>query len=129
MNPKKSHFAFEEGKLLGHIISKEDIKIDPSEVEAIQKIDIPRPKKEIQYFICRVNFLPRFISNFAKIMKHITNMLKKENEIKWNLDARNSFTNIKKALREYPVLISPDCTKDFHIFSFASEHIVARVWL
>ena len=27
--PKKSNFALEEGKLLGHIISKDGIKIDP----------------------------------------------------------------------------------------------------
>lgn len=62
-------------------------------------------------------------------MKHITNMLKKDNEIKWNMDPRNSFANIKKTLTEAPVLISPDCTKYFHIFSFASEHTVARVLL
>ena len=62
-------------------------------------------------------------------MKHITNMLKKDNEIKHNLDARNYFANIKKALTEASVLISPDCTKDFHIFSFAFEHTVAEVLL
>ena len=103
LNLKKSHFALEEGKILGHIISKEGIRIDPRRVEAIQKIDIPKTKKEIQSFIGRVNFLCRFISNFAEIMKHITNMLKKENEIKWNLYARNSFANIKKALKKAPV--------------------------
>ena len=60
-------------------------------------------------------------------MKHITNILKKYNEIKWNQDARNSFENIKKALTKASVLISPDCTKDFHIFSCASGHSVVRV--
>lgn len=39
LNPKKSMFAMDEGKLLGHIISKEGIRIDPARVEAIQKID------------------------------------------------------------------------------------------
>jgi hypothetical protein len=62
-------------------------------------------------------------------MKHITNMLRKDNEIKWNQEARKSFLNIKKALTEAPILISLDCTKDFHIFSFASEHMVAGVLL
>lgn len=54
-------------------------------------------------------------------------MLRKDNEIKWNQEARNSFMNIKKALTKDPILTSPDCTKYFHIFSFASECIVARV--
>ena len=57
LNPKKSNFALEEGKLLGHIISKDGIKIDPNRVDEIQKIEILRTKKEIQYFIDKVNFL------------------------------------------------------------------------
>ena len=36
LNPKKSLFAMEEGKLLGHIISKDGIRIDPTRVQAIQ---------------------------------------------------------------------------------------------
>eukprot|EP00253_Pinus_taeda_P024948 PITA_24948 len=40
----------DEGKLLGHISSKEGIHVDPSRVEVIQQIDFPRTKKEIQAF-------------------------------------------------------------------------------
>ena len=35
LNPKKSVFCVSEGKLLGHIVSQEGIKIDPDRVEAI----------------------------------------------------------------------------------------------
>jgi hypothetical protein len=42
LNPKKSLFRLEEGKLLGHIISKDVIKIYPSIIEAIQKLEHPR---------------------------------------------------------------------------------------
>ena len=66
-----------EGKLLGHIVSTEGIKIDPERVKAILKISIPRNKKEIQSFIGKINFLRWFIPNFAEIIKHITEMLKK----------------------------------------------------
>ena len=84
LNPKKLNFAMKEGKLLGHVISKEHIKIDPNIVSAIIKIDIPRSKKEIQSFLGKVNFLRRFIPNFAEIVKPMTNMLKKDTEIRWN---------------------------------------------
>ena len=47
LNPKKSHFSLQEGNLLGNIISKDDIRIDPSKVDAIEKIDIPRGRKEV----------------------------------------------------------------------------------
>jgi hypothetical protein len=85
LNPKKSHFSMQEGKLLGHIVSKYGIKVDPKRVEAIDKINIPRNKKEIQSFLGRINFLRRFIPNFVEIIKLITDMLKKDNEVKWTM--------------------------------------------
>ena len=66
LNPKKSHFALEHGKLLRHILSKEGIRIDPSRVETIQKTDIPRTKKEIQSFI-GIQFSAHIHFQFCKI--------------------------------------------------------------
>jgi len=63
LNPKKSIFALEEGKLLGHIVSRDGVKIDPSRVQAVQKIPLPRSKKDIQKFMGKINFLRRFVSN------------------------------------------------------------------
>ena len=45
LNPRKSNFALEEGKLLGHIISKEGIRIDPDKVKGILRVEEPRSKK------------------------------------------------------------------------------------
>jgi hypothetical protein len=56
-------------------------------------------------------------------------MLKKDAKVKWDSEARQSFEQVKKALTEAPVLISPDFTKDFYLFSFASEHTIAVVLL
>ena len=115
--------------MLGNIISRYSIKIYPSRVKVIQKIDIQGSKKEVQYFIGRVIFLRRFILNFAEIMKHISSMLIKDNDIKWTMEARKSFSDIKKDLTEAPILISPNFTKDFQISSFAYEHTIVGVQL
>ena len=56
-------------------------------------------------------------------------MLKKDSIIKWTKQVKDSFTKIKHALTKAPVLISPDFTKDFLVFSFASEHTIAGVLL
>ena len=45
LNPRKSHFAIEEGKLLGHIVSTDGIQIDPERVATILKISITINKK------------------------------------------------------------------------------------
>ena len=81
---------------------------------------MPRNKKEIQSFLGKVNFLRRFITNFVEVVKYINYMFKKDSNIKWSIEAKKSFTNIKKALSEAPVVVSPNFAKEFMIFSFAS---------
>ena len=78
----------EEGKHLGHIILEKGIKIDPDRVVAIQQIGLLRNKKEIQSFLCKVNFLRRFITNFAEVVKYINSMLKKEYNFQWSKEAK-----------------------------------------
>ena len=84
-NPRKSNFAMKEGKLLGHIISKDGIRIDLDRVNDILKVDEPRNKKEVHPFIGRVNFLRRLVPSFAKILRFITNILRNASEMKCKL--------------------------------------------
>ena len=95
LNPRKSNFALEKGKLLGHIISKDGINIDPKRTKEILKVEEQRTKKEVQYFIRHVNFIRRFILSFSEILINITNLLKKYHEIKWTMDARKDFRDRK----------------------------------
>ena len=117
----------EEGNLLGHIISKDGIWIDPSYVQAIWKIELPRSKKKVQAFNGKVNFLRKFIPNLAEHLRDLTNMLKKNSDVKWSEDAQKYFHSVKFSLTTATILISPDYTSDFITFSFASEHTMAVV--
>jgi hypothetical protein len=73
---------------LGHIVSVEGVRINPSRVESIQALSLPRSKKEVHYFLGKIDFLIRFVSNFDELVKHITSMLMKGNEVKWNPEPR-----------------------------------------
>jgi hypothetical protein len=129
LNPKKSNFALKEGKLLGHIVSADEVRIDPKRVEVVKKLSLPRSKKDIQSFLRTINFIRRFIANFAKLTKHITCMLRKNSEVRWTEEAKHSFNAIKKAIITTPVLISANFDKEFYIFSFASKDTNAVVLL
>ena len=56
-------------------------------------------------------------------------MLKKNKEVKWSQESRKAFTRIKNAFAEAPVLVGPDYDRPFMIFSFASPHTIAGVFL
>lgn len=75
LNPKKSVFCVTEGKLLGHIVSQDGIKIDPDHVKDIQQLSLPSDKSGVKSFFGQVSFLRRFAPDFAEITKHIVGMM------------------------------------------------------
>jgi len=129
LNPKKSLFGLKEGKLLGHIISKEGIRIDLDRIQAILQVPHPRNIKELQAFLGKINFIRRFIPNLAELIRLLNNMLKKDSKFKWTTEVKQTFEDIQIALTKTPVLTSPKFDRDFMIFSFASEHTIAAVLL
>ena len=54
---------------------------------SIQALSILRSRKKVQSFLGKINFLRRFVSNFAEIVKLITTMLRKGNEVRWTPEA------------------------------------------
>jgi ribonuclease HI len=127
LNPKKCLFVVTQGKLLGHIVCKEGIYIDPERVKAINELNPPTSKKGVQSFFGKINFVRRFVPDYASIVKSINLLLKKEQRFEWTTDTQEAFNNIKGEITTAPVLISPDFQRDFIIYSFSTETVVASV--
>ena len=116
-------------RLKGHIISKYGIRIDHDRIQAILQVPHPRNIKELQAFLGKINFLRRFIPNLAELIRLLNNMLKKDAKVKWTVEAKQAFEEIKIALTKRHVLTSPSFDRDFIIFSFAFENTIAAVLL
>ena len=121
MNPKKSIFAVTEGKLLGFVVSKQGINIDPERTQTIAQISMPHSKKTMQSFLGKINFVSRFIPGFTEIVRPLQKMIKKDAEFKWSVEEKKSFHDILKAISEAPTLTSPDFSKPFILYTFASD--------
>jgi hypothetical protein len=63
-----------------------------------------------------VGYYQRFILNFSKIVKLITELLKKGNKYIWNVACEEVFKILKKLLTTSPLLIQPDITKPFDVY-------------
>eukprot|EP00253_Pinus_taeda_P029198 PITA_29198 len=85
--------------------------------------------KELQAFLGKINFLRRFIPNFAELSRLLNNMLKKDSKVKWTVEANQDFEGIKWAFTQTPVLTNPQFNKEFIIFYFPSQHTIAAVIL
>ena len=120
-------FAVIEGKLLGHVISKKGISIDPERIKEIEQIPLPHNKKCMQSFMETINFVRRFVPDFTQIVKPLQQMVKQSIQFKWTDVEKNAFSKIKTAIAHAPSLKSPDFDKDFILYTFASEDSLAAV--
>ncbi|XP_016740316.2 uncharacterized protein [Gossypium hirsutum] len=59
LNPAKCTFGARSGKLLGFLVSKKGIEIDPDKVKAIRDLPSPRTQKEVRGFLGRLNYIAR----------------------------------------------------------------------
>jgi len=90
-NSKKSIFSMDQGKLLGHVISKYGFSINTERVEDISKLSIPSNIKKLQAFLDKINFIIRFMQYFVRIIQPITKLLKGNIPLKWMLEQVKGF--------------------------------------
>ena len=86
------------GKFLGFIIHEDGLEIDPKNIEAIQKVEDPTCKRDMQKFLGKVNYLRRFIANLSGKVDAFTPILRLKNDVDftWGAKQQEAFDMIKK---------------------------------
>jgi hypothetical protein len=127
LNPNKTIFSVTEGNLLGHIVSQEGVKVDLERVIAIKRLPLPTNKKEMQSFFGKINFLRRFIPNFAQVVKPLNQLMNKDIWFKWDPPTGNDFDSIKKSIAIVALLISPNHSKYFFMYTSSLEETISSI--
>jgi transposase InsO family protein len=124
----KSEFLKLETAYLGHIISKDGIKPNSDKIAAIQKFPIPKTPTEIKRFLGLLGYYRKFIPDFARITKPMTQCLKKGSKICiTNPEYINCFEKCKTLLSNDPILQYPDFSKEFILTTDASNLAMGAV--
>jgi hypothetical protein len=117
LNPKKSVFVVEQGKLLGFIVSKDGMIIDPERTQAISKLSPPSSKKSMQSFLGKINFVRRFVPSFSEMVRPLQNLIKKDVQYHWGPQESQAFDSIRKNSRS-SFLDEPRFFPRFHSLHF-----------
>ena len=106
---------------LGHILSKDSIAVDPSKVQDVLDWKQPQNVHEIRSFFGLAGYYHRFIENFSKIAKPMTELLKNGVKFEWSPACEEAFQTLKDRLTTAPVLSQPDISKSFDVYCDASR--------
>ncbi|KAA3484264.1 reverse transcriptase [Gossypium australe] len=117
----KCEFWLREVTFLGHVVSAEEIKVDPWKVEAILDWKPPKSVAEIRSFLRLARYYRRFVEGFSLIAAPLTKLLCKGIPFVWSDKQQESFLKLKKILIEAPVLIQPEAGKEFIVYCDASH--------
>ena len=74
-----------------------------------------------------INFVWRFVPDFAQIVKPLQQMVKQSVQFKWIDVQKVAFNEIKQEIAHAPSLRSPNFEKDFIRYTFASDNSFATV--
>ena len=127
LNWEKCHFMVQEGIVLGHLVSDRGIEVDRAKIEVIEKLPPPNSVKGIRSFLGHAGFYRRFIKDFSKIAKPLTNLLNQDVKFNFSDDCMKSFCRLKEALTTAPIIQPPDWNLPFEIMCDASDHAVGAV--
>jgi len=97
---KKSEFHVKAVKFLGYIGATDGVTMSTRKVDSIRKWKTPICVKEVQIFLGFANFYRRFIENFSKICKPITETLKGDKQkFSWGREQNIAFEKLKQRFK------------------------------
>ena len=118
--PSKCKFWLREVSFLGHIVSKEGIRVDPKKIEVIIEWKTLRNVMKVRSFLGLTGYCRRFVKGFSMTACPMTRLLQKNVRFEWSEKFQASFEKLKAFLTEAMFLTQSPYGKEYVIFSDAS---------
>jgi len=112
---------------LGSWISKSGIEVDKAMTEVLAKLPVPKCVKNIRSLLWHAGFYRRFIKDFSKIARLLTNLLTKGVSFTFNSEFLNAWEKLKNELISVPIISAPDWSKQFEIMCDSSDFAIGAI--
>ncbi|GKA97567.1 putative reverse transcriptase domain-containing protein [Tanacetum coccineum] len=103
------------------------LHVDPAKIEAVKNWTSPTTPTEIRQFLGLAGYYQRFIKDFSKIAKSLTELTQKNKKYIWGKDQESAFQLLKQKLYEAPILALPEGNDNFVVYSDASHQGLGAV--
>ncbi|KAI3509271.1 hypothetical protein L1887_24431 [Cichorium endivia] len=127
LNWEKCHLMVTEGVVLGHVVLSRGIEVDRAKIEVIERLPPPTNVKGVRSFLGHAGFYRRFIKDFSKIARPLTELLAKDTPYDMSSACIGAFNTLKEALISAPIIQPPDWTLPFELMWDASNYAIGSV--
>ena len=103
----KCKFAYNKIKFLGHIISEAGVSVDPAKMHTILDYLPPKNAKQVKQILGNYNFYKKFIPNFSKYIKCLTDFTRKDVPFVWTDECQRNLQILKDKLLMAPIIAIP----------------------
>jgi hypothetical protein len=126
MNPNKCAFGVSAGEFLGFLVHEGGIEVGKKSMKAIDEVVPPTNLKELQSLLGKINFVRRFISNLSqKVLPFSLQLrIKKDQKFVWGDEQQKAFDEIKRYMKEPPVLVPPKLNKPLNLYVAADTQTI-----
>jgi hypothetical protein len=120
VNIDKCKFFVSKLKVLGKIISRYGIEVDPDLIQSMRDFPTPINKTKVRSFLGLTGVYMQFIKDFQMISQPLRELTHNDTPFVWTEVHTKAFLYLKEAMLKSPILAYPDFSLDFHIQSDAS---------
>jgi len=121
LKPGKCHLLKHRVEFLGHIVSSQGVEVDPGKVNKVLSWPVPKNLTQVRSFVGLCAYYRRFIPNFSTLAKPLFSLTEKSQEFKWGEPQAKSFSALKIALTQAPILAYPKTGAQYILDTDASN--------
>jgi hypothetical protein len=98
LNLKKCILFSPFGVLLGHIVCKQGLLVDPSKISIIVDLPPPTSVRQLCTMLGHIGYYRKFIKGYAQITTPMEKLLKKYCQFQWTEECQESFDTLKQKM-------------------------------
>ena len=104
LNEEKIDLKKESMPYIGHLLTSEEVRADPSKVEAILQMTKPEDVQGVWRILGMTNYLAKFLPKLSAVSEPLRQLTRKEREFHWSGVHDRAFDNIKALVSTPPLL-------------------------
>lgn len=126
---EKCDFGVDELKYLGHVITKDGMRLDEDRKQALVEMPFPRDVSAMRSFLGMANYFKPFVPSYSILAKPLTALTSIKVQYSATPEALAAFDKIKAACKDSGLLHNPDYTKRLVLRTDASNAGVGGILL